>query len=184
MLSSGLAFSHFPCYPQAHWALLLLTPEWVGSVHSRTLWVSPTNSPVRSGVSPAITTPTGFLSQRFEALFTYTGTLGCTVCLAPQLFLPVYLNAIVGPPSLPADDSPGPPAITCPSPPLPLVWMNVSSLTPWLSDFHTVRFSDSSDCFLLLNLLLSLFWLREEAQCIYLHLHLGQKSQSMLNILI
>ena len=26
----------------------------------------------------------------------------------------------------------------CPSPPLLLVWMNVSSLTPWLSDFHTV----------------------------------------------
>ena len=27
------------------------------------------------------------------------------------------------------------------------VWMNVSSLTPWLSDFHTVRFSVSSGCF-------------------------------------
>ena len=72
---------------------------WVGG--SRTLWVSPTNSPVRSGVSPAITTPTGFLSQRFEALFTYTGTLGFPVCSIPQLFLPVYLHANVclsGPP--------------------------------------------------------------------------------------
>ena len=29
---------------------------------------------------------------------------------------------------------------SCPSPPLLPVWMNVSSLSPWLSDFHTVRF--------------------------------------------
>ena len=32
------------------------------------------------------------------------------------------------------------------SPPLLLVWINVSSLTPWLSDFHTVQFSGSSGC--------------------------------------
>ena len=35
--------------------------------------------------------------------------------------------------------------------PLLPVWMNVSSLTPWLSNFHTVRFSVSSGCFLFLN---------------------------------
>ena len=39
----------------------------------------------------------------------------------------------------------------CPSPPLLPVWMNVSSLTPWLSDFHTIRFSVSSGGFLFLN---------------------------------
>ena len=39
----------------------------------------------------------------------------------------------------------------CLSPPLLLVWMNVSSLSPGLSDFHTVRFSVSSGCFLFLN---------------------------------
>ena len=39
----------------------------------------------------------------------------------------------------------------CPSPPLLLVWMNVSSLSPWLSDFHAVRFSVNSGCFLFLN---------------------------------
>ena len=33
----------------------------------------------------------------------------------------------------------------CPSLPLLPVWMNVSSLTPWLSDFRTVQFSVSSD---------------------------------------
>ena len=63
-----------------------------------------------------------------------------------------------------------------PSRPLLLVWMNVSSLTPWLSDFHTVRFSVSSGYFLFLNLLLSFLWLCKEAQCIYLRLHLGWQS--------
>ena len=44
-----------------------------------------------------------------------------------------------------------PPCSGCPSPPLLLFWMSVSSLSPWLSDFHTVRFSVSSGCFLFLN---------------------------------
>ena len=35
----------------------------------------------------------------------------------------------------------------CPSLPLLVVWMNVSSLTPWFSHFHVVWFSDSSGCF-------------------------------------
>ena len=39
----------------------------------------------------------------------------------------------------------------CLSPPLLPVWINVSSLSPWLSDFHTVRFSVSSGCLLFLN---------------------------------
>ena len=59
----------------------------------------------------------------------------------------------------------------CPPPPLLLVWMNVSSLSPWLLDFHTVRFFGTYGCFLFLNLLSS-FWLCEEAWCIYLRLHL------------
>ena len=52
--------------------------------------------------------------------------------------------------------------------------MNVSSLTPWLSDFHTVHFSAIFGCLLFLNLL-SFFWLCEEAKYIYLYIHLGQK---------
>ena len=75
---------------------------WV-CVCSGTLWVSPTNSSVRLGVSPAAaSTPTGVFSQRFEALFPCAGTLGCVVCLAPQLFLPVYLHTNMGPPAPPA----------------------------------------------------------------------------------
>ena len=55
------------------------------------------NSPVRLGVSPAPATPTGFFTQGFAALFPYAGTLGCVVCLAPQLFLPVSLHTYVEP---------------------------------------------------------------------------------------
>ena len=133
--------------------------------HSRPLWVSPTNSPVRLGVSPTATsTPTGVFNQRFEALFPCTEALGCEVCFAPPSFLPSYLCANVGPQGLPAATlwgllaaawpapfhNPPPRWIhqqlpccessppCCPSPSLLPVWMNVSSLSPWLSDFHTV----------------------------------------------
>ena len=45
-------------------------PSGWACAHSRPLWVSPGNSPVRLGVSPADTsTPTGVFNQRFEALF-------------------------------------------------------------------------------------------------------------------
>ena len=94
LLSSPLAFSHFLHCLKANWALLVLIPGRCVCVHSRTLWVSPTNSPVRLGVSAA-TTPTGFF-RGFEALFPHTGTLACVVCLTPQLFLPVYPHANVG----------------------------------------------------------------------------------------
>ena len=44
----------------------------------------------------------------------------------------------------------------CPSPPLPPAWMNVSSLSPWLSDFHTNRFPGSSGCFFVFKLVVAL----------------------------
>ena len=43
-----------------------------------------------------------FSVRGFEALFPHAGTLGCTVCLTPQLFLQVYPHANVGPPIPPA----------------------------------------------------------------------------------
>ena len=61
-------------------------------------------------------------------------TRSTSCCLASQL--------------LPYQESSPP---SCPSPPLLQVWMNVSSLSPWLSDFHTVQFSVSSGCFFFLN---------------------------------
>ena len=117
-------------------------------------------------------------------LYFPAGTLGCSVCLAPQL---VYLHPNVEPPSPQSSTSPGPlhpPACHCPS-----YQINVSPLTPWLSDFHTVQFSVSSGFLfvcLFFNLLLSFFWLWEEAPCVYLYLHLGWKSltQSILDITV
>ena len=55
------------------------------------------------------------------------------------------------------------------------VWMNVASLNPWLSDFHTVRFFDSSGYYLFLDLVVIL-WLHEEAKHVYLCLHLDHRS--------
>ena len=120
--------------------------------------------------------PQVFTDRDFEALFPCSGILGCEVCLTPQLFLPVYPHMNVGTPSLPAPTSPALSSSYCfaihplcpgwPCLPLLTAWMNVSSLTSWLSDFHTVQFSGSSDCFLFLNWLLSFFWLCEEAKCL------------------
>ena len=63
---------------------------------SRPLWVSPTTSPVRLGVSPAAApTPTGVFNQRFEALFPPAGALGCAVCFTPRcLSWFIYGNAV------------------------------------------------------------------------------------------
>ena len=130
------------------------------------------------GVCPtAASIPTGVFSQRFEALFppalqpwvVWSVSLpSCSswfICKQmwdhPVLQLPPFLESSL--PWLPIST-------------LLLVWMNVSSISPWFSDFHTVQFSVSSGYFLFLNLLLSFFWLCEEAKCIYPFLHLGQKS--------
>ena len=64
------------------------------------------NSPVRLGVSPAAATLQIFIARDFAALFSCTGILGFLVCLAPQLFLLVYLHVNVG--------QPGPPAAALP----------------------------------------------------------------------
>ena len=127
------------------------------------------NSPMRLGVSPAA--PHVFIPIGFEALFPQTRTMGYWICLTPQLFLLAYLQQMWD-------------FLVCQLPhhlcgplPFPLpIWMNVSSFTPSLSDFYTVRCPGSSGCFLFLNLLLSFFWLCREGKCIYLCLHLGQKT--------
>ena len=112
------------------------------------------NSPVRLGVSPAApSTPTGVFNQWFEALFPHTGTLGCKVCFLVHQLQPCpprpTIDHFSGSASHHLAKSPPHPAAQ--SLPLLPVWMNVSSLTPWLMDFHTVRFSVGSACFLFLN---------------------------------
>ena len=74
-------------------------------------------------------------------------------------------------PSPPATALLGSPlCLSCPSPPLLLVWVNVYSLTPWLSDFHTIGFSGRCGYFLFLNWLLSFFWLCKEVYLSLIHI--------------
>ena len=58
--------------------------------------------------------PQVFSVRGFEALFSSAGALGCVVCLAPQLFLPIYLHSNVGPLAPPAAISPGASSATLP----------------------------------------------------------------------
>ena len=110
-------------------------------VRSRPLWVSPMNSPVRLGVSPAAASaPTGVFSQWFEALFPCSGALGCAVCHLVHQLLPRWPAE-----AFPAPFHNLPPHWVHQLPPchgvlstqLP-VSVSVSSLSPCLSDFHTV----------------------------------------------
>ena len=136
LLCSLQVFSHFPHHPQANWALLVLIPGWVGlCMFWAPVGLSNELSCEAGSFSHCRLNPTGVFSQTFESLFPSAGTLGCRVCC----------QVIQPPPCLKSSPS------GCPSPPLLQVWMNVSFLTPWLSDFHTIRFPVSSGCFLFLN---------------------------------
>ena len=184
LFHSLLVFSHF-CYPQANWALPVLIPsEWV-CVCCRTLWVSPTNFPVKLGVPPAASTPSGVFSQRFEALFLLTGSLSCMVCLAPQLFLPSLSACEYG--TVHSTSCclacPGPPPATLPQ--VFTVQLPVSAPPPGLDEsffFNSliVRLPYSSIfClfwFVFVLKFVVFLWLCKEAQCVYLCLHLGRKS--------
>ena len=137
-------------------------PSKWACAHSRPLWVSPRTSPMRLGVSPsAAPTPTGVFNQRFEALFSGAGALGCAVCFAlrrlPGLSVcecgasgsasgqtacpvcPTLHQSLSG--SCQGNASPLCPG--CPSLPLLPVWVNVSFLSTWcqtslLFDFLSV----------------------------------------------
>ena len=99
-LSSCPASSHFPPYPKANWALLVLITGWVGlyilgpveSLQWTLLWYWQFSVPLKP--------PQVFTTRGFEALFPCAGTLGWVVCLTPQLFLLVYPYVNVGLPHL------------------------------------------------------------------------------------
>ena len=74
--------------------------EWACAC-PRPLWVSPTTSPVKLGVSPAATpTPTGVFTQRFEALFPGAWSPGLLGLLHSPAVRPGLLCANVGPQGL------------------------------------------------------------------------------------
>ena len=84
-----------------------------------------------------------FFHSGFKALFPCAGTLGCAICLTPELFLLQMWDCLLCQPPPCCESSPP----SCLSPPLLPVWMNVSPLNPWLLDFITVQFPVSSGCF-------------------------------------
>ena len=174
----------------------MLIPEWVGLCMLQAPVSLSNKLSVRLGVSPAAaSTPSGVFNQRFEALFPGAGALGCVVCFAPPLFILVYLCANVGPwgmlpttlPALfilqsaslwvqPCSPESSPPG--CPSPPRLQVWMNVSFFISLVVRLPCGSIFCQFWLFSVFKLSLSFFWLCEEAQCVYLRLHLGRKPGS------
>ena len=119
--------------------------------------------------------PHRFVQPEVLTLVSCTGNLDFAVCLPPQLILLAYLHANLGSPSLPAAALPWALFLLQPFLSLLSVWMNVSSLTPWLPDFHTVRFSGSSGCFFVFKFFVVLLLVCKEAKSIYLCLYLGPR---------
>ena len=158
------------------------------------------NSPVRLGVSPiAASTPKGFSISGLRLYFPMLEPGGCMVCFASPLFLPVYLRAnvacqvhqplshricqvllaselqscrpsstirhLMGSASHCLTTSPLHPAVIS-APPTNLdksfFFKSLVAELPYSSIFCQFW-------------LLSFFWLCEEAQCVYLRLHLARK---------
>ena len=143
----------------------------------------------------------GVFNQSFETLFPWTGALGCTVCFDPPPFLPVYLWTNVGLQRVPATTfwcllsaawpapfhnltphwvRQPPPCHESSLPRLPvstprtgldecLFFISLVIGLPYSSIF--CRFW----LFFVFKLLLSFFWLCEEGQCVYVHIHLGRR---------
>ena len=181
-------FSHSLCYPQSNCALLVLLPKWVGlCIFEDTVGLSNKLSCEAGSFSPCHLNPHrcfqlvvwGFifpswnsglwgLSPVDQLLPCWPAAGLCTVFHNPP---PCWVHQL--PPC--CETSPS----GCPSPPLLLVWINVSSLSPWLSDFHNSSILYQFWLFFVFKLL-SFFWLCEEVQCVYLCLHLGWKSRIIL----
>ena len=136
---------------------------------------------MRLGVSPvAASTPTGVFSQRFEAFPALEPWLVRSVSL-PSCSSRFIRSVNVGLPALPAAALLHILSAQLPVSAPPTGLDECCFFNSGLWDFHIVRFSGSSGYFLFLNLL-SFFCLCEEAQCVYLRLHLGQKSQATISL--
>ena len=137
--------------------------------------------------------PMGVFNQSFEALFPCAGALGCTVCFAPPTIPPglsMHECGAKGSASCrtvcPIPQSTtllGPPATTllkvssAPTAHLhPSYWYGGMFLLYLLGCQTSIQFDFLSVLVVIVfKLLLSFFWLCEEAQHVYLCLHIGQK---------
>ena len=97
------------------------------------------NSPMRLGVSPVAKTPfKDFTTSGFDANFPHWNLgLCCLFCFS---VVPPSLSASEGGTAPVCHIAARPLHPSCLSPPLLLVWMHVSFLTRWLSDFHSLIF--------------------------------------------
>ena len=148
---------------------------WV-CAHPRPLWVSPTTSPVRLGVSPAAApTSMGIFNQRFEALFPWAGALGWAVCFASRRLSSLSVRECGAAGSVSAWTA----CAVCPT--LRQSRSRHSHVSPLHAGAHLRPSYRSGWMFIFYFLgvgppclsILCQFWLCEEAQCVYLRRHLG-----------
>ena len=149
LLSSRWAFTYFLPYPQANWALLVLISRWVVLCKfkhpvdlSKELSCEAWNSSLCCNPHRVFSHGLwGFISSHWKP-----GLHG----LSRSPGVPPGLSACkcVTAHSASHHLAPCPLYPSCPSLPLQPIWMNVSSLTHWLLDFHTVWFSGSFGYFL------------------------------------
>ena len=99
--------------------------------------------------------PLVFTARSYGALSPGVGTLGCMIWPGAGITGSQGVPPDIYPPGLPILPLPPPlhatPCLLASLPistSLPLHQMNVASLNPWLSDFHTAHFFDSSRCYL------------------------------------
>ena len=171
--NNATCFAHTPFSITSPTFHMQIAPLWVlpwywfsvvwACVCPTTPWVPPMDSPVRLAIYSAATTSTGFCSQRFWCFMLLALELWVvwSVSLPGCYYWLIWMwmqGLLVHQQPLCWVSSQSQVTVSAPLP----VWMNVSSLTPWLSDFHTVWFSGSSSYFLFLNWLLSFFWLCKE----------------------
>ena len=144
------------------------------------LWVSPTNSPVKLGFSPATATPTGFYFQSFwgcsfpcwnpglrgfscsPVVLPSLSPCECGTARSASLHLPVLSCHLATPPL---------PTLPVSTPPTSLnecfFFNSLVVGLPYSLIFWYFWL------FFVFKLLFSFFWLCQEVKCIYLHLHLG-----------
>ena len=187
LLSCVPAFSHFHHYPQANWVLLVLLVLIHGWVSLCTFYalVSPSNGlsyetgSFSWGCNPLIFLQPEVFRLYFPVLGPWvTQSVSLPNCSSQFTYMQIWYRPVCQLPLCHVCS-----LLRLPISALLPVWMNVSPLTPWLSDFHTVQFSGISGSFLFLNWLLSFLLLWEEAKYIYLCLYLGQKSTFIFWIL-
>ena len=146
-------------------------PSGRACARPRPLWVSPTTSPMRLGVSPAAApNPACVFNQRSEALFPRAGALGFSVCLTP-----CHLSGLSGTGSASGQTA-------CPiRPTLSQSRSSHGNASP-LCPAACLRPSYQSGCMFIFYFLgvglpcrsiFCQFWLCKEAQYVYLRRHLG-----------